>query len=172
MIKKNVYDITRFGVLTALALALAVTENLFFPNSLFPVPGMRLGLSNIVTLLVICLYGPVPAFAIVLGRSLLAFAFGGNLTAFVFSLVGGIAALLTMTLFCRFRRFSLFGISMAGAAAHNIGQIIAAAVLTKTLSVAVYLPLLLLTSLFTGLLVAFLAIPVYHAVSKIRYDGS
>lgn len=169
---KNTYHITRFGVLTALALALTITESLFFPNSLFPVPGMRLGLSNIVTLFVICLYGPVPAFAIVLSRSLLAFAFGGNLTAFVFSLVGGVAALLTMSLFYRLQRFSLFGISAAGAAAHNIGQIIAAAVLTRTLAVAVYLPLLLLTSVFTGLFVALLTVPVYHAVTKTRYDGS
>ena len=170
--RKNVYHITRFAVLTALALALSVAESLFFPDGLFPVPGMRLGLSNIVTLLVICLYGAVPAFAVILMRSMLAFAFGGNLTAFLLSLSGGVAALLVMTLFYRLRCCSIFGISAAGAAAHNIGQILAAVVITRTLAVTVYLPILLMTSVFTGLFVALLTVPVYHAVTKIRYDGS
>lgn len=164
----SIYDLTRWGVLTALALALSVTESLFSPSALFPVPGMRMGLANIVTLLSVYLFGALPTMLIVLIRCLVTFAFGGNLTSFLFSLAGGLLALFAMLLLRNLRAFSLFGISVGGAAAHNIGQILIACALIRSWAILSYLPLLLLVSIVTGLLIAALSAPVYKAVTAIR----
>ena len=95
----SIYDLTRWGVLTALALTLSVTESLFFPDALLPVPGIRLGLANIVTLLAIYYFGAFPTILIVCIRCLVTFGFGGSLMGFLFSLSGGILALCIMTHF-------------------------------------------------------------------------
>ncbi len=167
----SIYDLSRWGVLTALALALSVTETLFFPSALFPVPGMRMGLANIVTLLSIYLFGAVPTMLIVLIRCLATFAFGGNLTSFLFSLAGGFLSLFFMLLLRNRRVFSLFGVSVGGSAAHNIGQILIACLLVRSWAILSYLPVLLLISIVTGLLIAALSAPVYKAVGAIRPGG-
>jgi len=166
--KYSIYDLTRWSVLTALALTLSVTESMFFPSMLFPVPGMRLGLSNIVTLLALYLFGVFPTLLIVFLRCVITFAFGGNLTSFLFSLAGGLLALAVMLIARNTKKFSLFGVSTAGAAAHTIGQILIACLMTGTWAVISYLPVLLLVSLLTGVVIAGLSIPVYKAVTAIR----
>ena len=169
--RRKTTDLIRFAAMTALALTLSVSESLFFPDALFPVPGMRLGLANVVTLLSIYLWGEGPTLLILVTRCLLTFFFGGNLTAFLFSLAGGLLALLAMTLARNTGRFSFFGVSTAGSAAHNIGQITVAALLTRSTAVVSYLPVLLAAGIVTGLLIAGLAIPVYRAVIRIRPGG-
>ena len=171
--KYSIYDLTRWGVLTALALTLSVSESLFFPNMLFPVPvpGMRLGLSNIVTLLALYLFGAFPTILIVCIRCLITFAFGGNLTSFLFSMAGGLLALGVMMAARNVGKFSLFGVSVAGAAAHTVGQILMACLLTRTWAVVSYLPVLMLVSILTGLIIAGLSIPVYKAVTAIHPGG-
>lgn len=166
--KYSIYDMTRWSILTALALTLSVTETLFFPSILFPVPGMRLGLSNIVTLLALYLFGAFPTILIVCIRCLITFAFGGNLSSFLFSMVGGLLALLVMLLLRNFRKFSLFGVSVAGSAAHTVGQILIACLMTRTWATISYLPVLMLVSIVTGIVIAGLSIPVYKAVTAIH----
>jgi len=166
--KYSIYDITRWSILTALALTLSVTETLFFPSMLFPVPGMRLGLSNIVTLLALYLFGAFPTILIVCIRCLIMFAFGGNLTSFLFSMAGGLLALAVMLLLRNFRKFSLFGVSVAGSAAHTVGQILIACLMTRTWATISYLPVLMMVSIVTGIVIAGLSIPVYKAVTAIH----
>ena len=166
--KYTIYDLTRWSILTALALTLAVTESMFFPSLLLPVPGMRLGLSNIVTLLALYLFGVAPTILIVVLRCLITFAFGGNLTSFLFSIAGGMLALAVMLLARNMKMFSLFGVSVAGSAAHTVGQILIACLLTRTWATISYLPVLMLVSILTGLVIAGLSIPVYRAVTAIR----
>lgn len=166
--KYSIYDMTRWSILTALALTLSVTETLFFPNMLFPVPGMRLGLSNIVTLLALYLFGAFPTILIVCIRCLITFAFGGNLTSFLFSMAGGLLAMLVMLILRNFRKFSLFGVSVAGSAAHTVGQILIACLMTRTWATISYLPVLMMMSIVTGLVIAGLSIPVYKAVTAIH----
>jgi len=169
--KYSIYDLTRWSILTALALTLSVTETLFFPGMLFPVPGMRLGLANIVTLLALYLFGAFPTILIVVIRCLITFAFGGNLTSYLFSMAGGLLALFIMLLMRNTRKFSLFGVSVAGSAAHTAGQIFMACLMTSTWSVVSYLPVLLLVSVVTGLVIAALSVPVYKAVTAIHPGG-
>ena len=128
----SVRRLTRCAVLTALALAISVCEGLVPLTVLIPLPGLRLGLANLVTVYALCILSSREALAILVSRCLLSALVGGNLTALAFSLTGGVFALLTMWALLHFRGFSLFGVCIAGAAAHNAGQILAAiAVLDK-----------------------------------------
>ena len=143
------------AVLAALALALSWTEN-FLPLSLaIPIPGIKLGLANIVTVFALYALGPGQALLILVSRCLLGAAFAGNVNALLYSLMGGVSAMLVMILLYRRRSLSVYGVSVDGAAAHNCGQV-AAAVLTLGNTAPVhYLPVLLIVSVFTGALMGF-----------------
>ena len=142
--------LTRCAVLTALALALSVAEGLVPLTIIFPLPGLRLGLANLVTVYALCRLSGREALLILIARCLLGSLLGGNLMALAFSLTGGLLALAVMALLLRLSCLSLFGVSIAGAAAHNTGQILAAMVVLLSRAPLVYLPPLLLCSLVTG----------------------
>ena len=142
--------LTRCAVLTALALALSVAEGLVPLTILFPLPGLRLGLANLVTVYALCRLSGREALLILAARCLLGALLGGNLMALAFSLTGGLLAFGVMALLLRCSFLSLFGVSIAGAAAHNTGQILAAMAVLGSRAPLVYLPPLLLCSLVTG----------------------
>lgn len=142
--------LTRCAVLTALALALSVAEGLFPLTILFPLPGLRLGLANLVTVYALYALSGREALLILLARCLLGALVGGNLTALAFSLTGGLLALGTMALLRRIPALSLLGVSVGGAAAHNTGQILAAMAVLGSRAPLLYLPPLLLCSIVTG----------------------
>lgn len=148
--KHNVRRLTRCAVLTALALAISVAEGLFPLTVLIPLPGLRLGLANLVTIYALCRLSPGESFAILITRCLLGALVGGNLSALAFSLTGGVLAFLAMWLLLHVPGLSLFGICIAGAAAHNTGQVLAAMAVLGSPAIAVYLAPLLLASVVTG----------------------
>ena len=111
--------LTRCAVLTALALALSVAEGLVPLTILFPLPGLRLGLANLVTVYALCRLSGREALLILAARCLLGALLGGNLMALAFSLTGGLLAFGVMALLLRCSFLSLFGVSIAGAAAHR-----------------------------------------------------
>ena len=139
----SVRRLTRCAVLTALALAISVCEGLVPLTVLIPLPGLRLGLANLVTVYALCILSSREALAILVSRCLLSALVGGNLTALAFSLTGGVFALLTMWALLHFRGFSLFGVCIAG-------QILAAIAVLGSPAIAVYLAPLLLASVATG----------------------
>lgn len=149
------------GVLTALALGLSYAERFFPLQLIFPLPGIKLGLANVVTLVALCLLGKSYAFSVLTARCLLGAVFG-NLAGLVFSLSGGLLALLVMCFAVKIKGLSLYGASVLGAAAHNIGQILVAMVVMGSVYVAAYLPWLLMVSVLTGLLTGSLAAGVLH----------
>ena len=142
--------LTRCAVLTALALALSVAEGLAPLTVLFPLPGLRLGLANLVTTYALCRLSGREALLILVARCLLGNLLGGNLMALAFSLSGGLLALGVTALLVRCSWLSLFGVSIAGAAAHNTGQVLAAMAVLGSRAPLAYLPPLLLCSLVTG----------------------
>lgn len=146
----SVRRLTRCAVLTALALAISVCEGLVPLSILIPLPGLRLGLANLVTVYALCRLSGREALGILVARCLLGAVVGGNLTALAFSLTGGLLALGTMWVLLRVPGLSLFGVCIAGAAAHNTGQILAAMGVLASPAIAVYLAPLLVASLFTG----------------------
>ena len=118
-------ELTLCAVLAALALALSYMES-FFPLALIvPLPGVKLGLANIVTLYALYAIGFPSALAILLVRCTLGALFAGNASALLFSLLGGLSALFVMALLSKSKKLSIFGVSIAGAAAHNCGQVCA-----------------------------------------------
>ena len=142
------------GVLTALALALSLAERMIPLELLIPVPGIKLGLANVVTMFALLFLTPREAFAILFCRVTLAALFAGSVTSFAFSLLGGLCALTTTwsLLHRRGSWFSLYGISAASAAMHNVGQIIAGIVIMQSVNVIAYLPLLLIAAIPMGFL--------------------
>ena len=157
------------AVLTALALGLSTLESLFPVSVLVPLPGIKLGLANIVTVFALYRLGDIPALAILIARCLLGAMFAGNASALLFSLMGGVLAMLTMIVLRRVRGLSVYGVSIAGAAAHNIGQICAAMVVLGGTAVLGYLPVLLGVSLITGTLTGYVASLLFRAMRGIYF---
>lgn len=164
-------DLALGAVLTALALGLSVMENLFPVTAAIPLPGIKLGLANIVTLFALYELGERPALSILVARCLLGSLFAGNATALLYSLMGGLAAMLVMIVMRRFRRLSVFGVSIGGAAAHNAGQIAAACIVLGDMAVVGYLPVLLGVSLITGSLTGFIAALLFRAMKNVHLSG-
>lgn len=145
------------SLLVALATALHLVESLL-PIPL-PIPGMKLGLANIVTLLAIYLYGFRDGLTVALLRVLLGSLLSGMFLSpgFLLGITGTIFSTLVMAaLLKRTSCFSMIGISMAGAAGHNIGQLLAASLLLQSTSLIYYLPVLLLAGIPTGIITGYL----------------
>ena len=111
------------GVLAALSLAVHTIESAFPP--LFGIPGAKLGLSNLFSMLALVVYGPLDAFCILLARTLLGALIGGSASSLLFSLSGGGAALLVSILLIYFAvpRVSYLAVNIAAAVIHNIVQV-------------------------------------------------
>lgn len=157
--------LTLCALLTALALGLSYTERFFPMQLLIPLPGLKLGLANVVTLVTLCFLQKRYAFGVLVARCFLGALFGG-LTGLAFSLTGGVFALSVMCVAAKIKALSLYGISVLGAAAHNIGQILVAMALMGSFYVAAYLPWLLLISVATGLLIGCLSSGVLRLLPK------
>ena len=163
--KLTTKQLTLCAVLTAMALALSYLEN-FFPLSLaIPIPGEKLGLANIVTVFALYVLGPGQAMLILLARCLLGAVFAGNMNALIFSLLGGVSAMLVMIGLSRWRRLSVYGVSVGGAAAHNCGQVAAAVLTLGNTAPLYYLPILLGVSLFTGALTGLVTACLFRALA-------
>ena len=145
------------AVLTALALALSVLENAI-PIPI-PLPGVKLGLANIVTVFALYHLGTVSAFTILVARCLLGSLFAGN----------GLTAMTVMALLSHVKGLSLYGVSIAGAAGHNLGQMAAAVAVLGDTAVLGYLPFLLAISLVTGSLTALVSALLFRAMAHIPH---
>lgn len=167
--KINAKTLAVSSLMIAIAFALSIAEKMFPIGAIVPVPGIKLGLANVVTMMALFYIGPSGAFVILIVRCLLGGVFGG-VSSLIFSLTGGVFAFAAMLLVKKFykRAFSIFGVSMAGAAFHNFGQISAASLMFGWGLLHTYLPVLLFTGLATGLLTAAVAGPLF---SKLERNG-
>lgn len=136
------------ALLTAVALLLFLVEMQIPP--LTAIPGIKIGLANVVTLFSLVYCGKKDAAAILFVRILLGAIFAGSFSAFLYSLSGGVFCYLAMCAVLHFLKKPLWPVSVFGAAAHNIGQLFAAALLMQTPSVFWYLPYLLLAAVVSG----------------------
>ena len=112
--KTTTRQLTLCAMLTALALALSWAERFLPLSLLIPLPGIKLGLANIVTLFALYALGPAQALGILLCRCTLGAFFAGNLNALIYSLFGGLTAMLTMILLRRGKHLSVYGVSLGG----------------------------------------------------------
>ena len=101
--KISTRQVAMCAMLTALALGLSTLENLFPVTLFIPLPGVKLGLANIVTVFALYQLGAAPALCILVARCLLGSLFAGNASALLFSLLGGVLAMLVMMALTRLR---------------------------------------------------------------------
>lgn len=146
--------LTELALLSAVALIIFVIE-LRIPNP-FPIPGVKLGLANIVTVYAVFRYRPSETAMIVTVRLLLGAIFSGNPSALLYSAAGAMTCLCGMLLLRRvLPEKQIWLCSVIGAMLHNIGQITAAVIIIRSCGVIAYLPILLVTGslagVFTGL---------------------
>ncbi len=142
--------IARYGLLTALALALSYLESLLPPLG---VPGVKLGLPNLAIVFALYRLGFRDACVISLVRVFLVTLLFGNGAALAYSLAGAALSLAVMGLMKKTGRFSSVGVSVAGGVAHNAGQILVAMALLETARFAWYLPVLWVSGIIAGVLV-------------------
>ena len=146
----NAKKVTQLALLSAVALIIFIVE-LRIPN-LVPIPGVKLGLANIVTVYAVYRYRPVEVFLIVLVRIVLGSMFSGTALSFLYSLGGAVCCLCGMLLLKRVISLSCLWLSSpCGAVFHNIGQIVVAMLVMRTSAVLVYLPTLMISGIVAGL---------------------
>ncbi len=148
----------RLAMLLSLSIVLSIIESsLPFISSL--VPGVKLGLTNVVVILVVYIYGFKEALFLSLMRVLLVSAIRTGLfnIIFFFSLNGALYSLIFMTLGKRFSPLSIVGVSILGSIAHAIGQIIIAIIFLNNINLLYYLPVLLVLSIPTGIIIGMIA---------------
>lgn len=158
--------IALFGMMVALAFTFSYFESLIPFN--IGIPGVKLGLANLVVVTALYIMTPSQALAIAVIRIFLAGLTFGNVYSLAYSLCGGILSYLVMLLVKK-TRLSIVGVSMLGGVCHNIGQIIVAAIVMETARIAYYLPVLLVAGLITGFLmgvVSKLVIDRFQKISK------
>ena len=151
---EKVRKLTELAVLTAVSLIIFVIE-LQIPNP-FPIPGIKLGLANIITVYAVYHYKAHEVAAMVAVRLLLGAVFSGNFMALIYSASGAFLCLVGMLLLRRFiDEKHLWAASVLGAVLHNTGQMAAALIVTRTAQLLLYYPFLIvsgcLAGAFTGL---------------------
>ena len=154
--------------LSACALIIFILEAQLPP--LLPIPGVKPGLANIMTLLAFFVVGRRGAFAVLIVRIIIGSIFTGNIMSMTFSLFGGLAAYGAMLLALKLIG-NIIAASICGAAAHNAGQILAAVLFTKTPQIVYYLPILIISAVVTGLFTGAVCAAVIKIIKK-RSEGS
>lgn len=155
MMSSRTKKIVLLSVSTALAMIFSYIESLI--PFYFGVPGMKLGLANLLIVLIMFTIGEGYALLINLLRIALTALLFTNIYSFVFSIAGALLSFLLMVIIKRLFRLSVLSVSLFGAIAHNAGQLIAAAVLVKEYAILYYLPALLLAGAVTGFLIGLMA---------------
>ena len=143
--------IATYGVMAALAMILSYVE-MQLP-AFVAIPGVKLGLTNIVVLVALYKMGYKSALFINIVRIIAVSLLFGTFMSFAFSFTGGMLSTLVMILLKKSDKFSAVGVSVAGGITHNIGQILAAMILLNTKAIIWYLPVLWLSGILSGLLI-------------------
>ena len=162
-------ELTRFALLIALAMVLSWLESLV-PLSL-AVPGVKLGLANLVVIFALYRLGPRQAAVISLVRVLLVTFTFGNAFSFAYSLAGAALSFVVMLLLQKTGKFSMLGVSIAGGVFHNIGQILVAAFVVENTGVFYYLPLLTAGGVGAGAVIGILGGIVVQRIRRAYGDA-
>ncbi len=160
-------NVAFIGICTALALVLSYIEAIL-PPLFSAVPGIKMGLANIVIVFVLYRRGPIAAITVSFIRMLLVSLLFGNMMALMYSLAGGALSLLVMIILRRLNFLSAVGTSVAGGVCHNVGQILMAMLLLETAELGYYLVVLTVTGTLSGILIGLCgAALIKHIPNKI-----
>ena len=154
-----------FGVFTALALIFSYIETLIPVN--FGIPGAKLGLANLVIVIVLYKTGFKEALLLSVTRVVLAGFLFGNLFGILYGLAGAVLSLAAMECLKLRSSFSVVGVGIAGGVSHNIGQLIVAMIVVETYQVGYYLPALLVAGVVTGTLIGIVCREVLRRINNV-----
>lgn len=144
--------IATLAVLTAMGLIMFMVESLFPPLFL---PGAKMGLSNIFSLLALFLFGPVEAFIVVIVRTVLGSLIVGNMSTLMYSLTAGVVSVLASAVLVQFvyPKISIIAVSVVGAMLHNLTQNVVFCLVSNTPEMFMYMPYLALLGVLAGVIV-------------------
>ena len=148
---KKTSEITLSALLCTVALMLSYIES-FIP-AFIPIPGIKLGLANIVSVYLLYKCGFKYAFTVSLLRVVLSVLLFGNLLTLAYSISGAVLSLIIMFIFKKTGLFSEVGVSIVGGISHNAAQIAVACILMETARIVYYLPALIISGTVTGALI-------------------
>ena len=166
----NSIRIAYLGIFLALTLILSYVEALIpIP---YMIPGMKLGLANLAVVCALYYFDPKEALAVNVLRILIVGILFGTGYSLIYSLAGGILSFFAMLIVIKILKLSVIPVSVTGGLFHNIGQIIAAAILLHTSYIVYYLPALLVAGVVTGALIGGLAAVIINRVKLTLADDS
>lgn len=157
------------GVFAALAIIFGYVESLI-PFHI-GIPGVKLGLANIIAVVMLYKMGTKEAGIITVIRVLVVGFLFSNAFSIIYSLAGCFLSLVTMSLLKKRECFSIYGISMAGGVAHNIGQIAMASIVMETGRIWYYLPVLLISGVLTGLVIGIVSEEMLKRIIDLKISG-
>jgi heptaprenyl diphosphate synthase len=155
---KNTREFVLLSLLTSMALVLSVLESMIpFP---FVAPGAKLGLPNMVTLAVLVVFGFRRGMTIAILRTILFMLVAGNPVGFMYAVSGAFTSTIVMYFVYKYfsQYFSLVGVSLFGAFAHNTAQACVAALMLQNVRILYYLPIMYIVGIFTGCFVGYASI--------------
>jgi heptaprenyl diphosphate synthase len=157
--------IATYGLLVALAFILSYIE--FMIPLPIPIPGIKLGLANLVVITALYSMGEKEALSLSILRIILVGFTFGSISMMFFSLAGGLFSWLMMTIFKKSKIFGFVGVSVIGGIFHNVGQIITAIFVVENINIIYYLPFLLISGIVTGTIIGILGAMIVKRLKDI-----
>jgi len=161
--------LTTLAVMLSISIVLSIVESALLVVLPIPIPGVKLGLANVVTLIIMYIYGDRDALMILVLRIILVGLLRGNIfsTTFFLSLSGGMVAYIMMWIMKNVKVFSIIGVSIMGAFGHSVGQIAMAIFLIERTELIYYFPYILVLSVMTGVVTGYIGKETLRIVKTI-----
>ncbi len=155
-----------FGMLVALGFVFGFVEFMLPIN--LGIPGVKLGLANLVTVVALYTMGPAEAIAVSVVRVMLSGFTFGSISMMLYSLAGALLSFGVMALLKKTGKFGIIGVSTAGGVAHNVGQLLVAAAVLETANTFYYFPVLLAAGVVTGALIGFVSKLILERLKHVK----
>ena len=162
--------VARAGMFTALAMIFSYVEVLIPIN--LGIPGMKLGLANLVVVVTLYTMGAPMAFAVSMIRIMLVSMTFGSFSAMLYSMAGGLLSFCGMALLKKVPNFSVIGVSLLGGVLHNTGQLLVAMAVVENINLIAYLPPLMIAGMVTGILIGIVSAQVIPRIKKVLHSGA
>lgn len=160
-------NVAKYGVLIALACIFSWLETLI-PFEMIGIPGVKLGLANLVVVVALYYMRPRDAFVISMVRIVLvSFSFGNPYGA-LYGFAGGVLSFAVMAVIKKTKLFGAFGTSLIGGIFHNVGQIVVAMIVVENVRISYYLPVLMISGAITGAVIGIIAEMVLKRIAKFQ----
>jgi heptaprenyl diphosphate synthase len=164
--RKETRKIALLGVLTSVALVLSYLEAMLPPIST-AVPGIKMGLPNIIIIFLLYKFGLKEAVTVSIIRVFIVALLFGNVMTLAYSVAGAVLSLALMTLFMKIKLFSQIGVSIIGGISHNLGQILVAIFLFDTIQIGYYMIVLSITGTIAGVLIGIISSILVKKLEKV-----